>query len=630
MCGFAGFIGPGDRNDLQAMTHALSHRGPDDEGYFVDHELRVHLGHRRLAVIDQAGGHQPMANANETILVVFNGEIYNHLELRHDLEKSGYRFRSDHSDTEVLVHGYHAWREGLLDKLDGMFAFAIFDRQRKTLLLARDRLGEKPLYYAQFGDSFLFGSEISALKSHPYFRSEIAPLAVQKLLAYGFLPAPHSLYHGVMKLPHGHYFRFKIEDKYGALRAYWRFVIEPDQSQNDRALEPILTEQCRALILRAVEKRLVSDVPLGLFLSGGLDSAAIAAAASQLRPGQSLRGFTLGFRESSFDEREPARKVAQHLNIHHHECALHFDAAENLIPDVLKLIDEPSADASLIPTYLLSRFARQYATVALSGDGSDELFAGYGPFRALAPARLYQALIPRGLHRRLRRLADFLPISNRYMSFDFRLRRALIGLSNPQASWNPAWIGPLDVESLGDLLQEEITADNLYSEAIALWQRSDHLSDIDRTLEFYTNFYLPDNILAKTDRASMMNSLEVRAPFLDRDLIEFMRCLPSRWKYWHGERKYLLKHALASWLPKPILERRKQGFAIPQAQWLRQLPAPQNHTIPGVTSDPSWIQARWFEHRCGKRDHRLFLWCWLALQSYLASTESRFQEMGIE
>ena len=597
------------------MTAALRHRGPDGEGLYVDPQLPAYLGHRRLAIIDVAGGAQPMWNEDETIGVIFNGEIYNHVELRHQLLAHGHAFQSSHSDTEVLVHGYEEWGPALVDRLNGMFAFAVFDRNRKRLFLARDRFGEKPLYYCHHARGFVFASELSALALHPAVSRTLSRRALQKYFAYGYIPAPLALLDGCAKLPGGCYLTYDLDDAALAVKSYWRFRIEPDDSLCEKP-EAVLAEELRALFVQATKRRLISDVPLGIFLSGGIDSSGVLAGAAQQIDRHRILTFTIGFNEPSFDESDYARRVARSFGTRHHEEMLDLDAARALIPEVLQRLDEPLADPSIIPTFLLSRFTRRHVTVALSGDGGDELFAGYDPFKALGPARLYRYLVPRGLHRGLRRLADLIPISTRNMSLDFRLRRTLAGLSYPPEMWNPIWLAPVEPADFVELFQEPLRAEDLYDEAIALWNGGGSIGD--RTLEFYTNHYLQDDILMKVDRAAMMVSLESRAVFLDNDLVEFCRHLPYRFKYRNGTRKYLLKKALAPLLPKAVLARRKKGFGIPIAKWLRVMPefCPTAGRLDFMYAAP--IERRWAEHRGGQADHRLALWSFVALQQTIS------------
>ncbi|HET9904304.1 MAG TPA: asparagine synthase (glutamine-hydrolyzing) [Xanthobacteraceae bacterium] len=620
MCGIAGFAGPGDRDTLAAMTRALVHRGPDGEGFYQDPERAVFLGHTRLAIVDLAGGAQPMANEDESVYVVFNGEIYNHMELRRALIARGHRFRSDHSDTEVLVHGYEEWGADLPVRLNGMFAFAIYDRTRGRLFLARDRFGEKPLSYTARPGFFAFASETRAILAHPRASRSFDSRALQKYFAHGFLPAPHSAFEHCRRLPGGCHLTYDIASGATAVGRYWRFSLRPDESLT-QADDDRLAEELRALLIEAVRRRLMSDVPLGLFLSGGIDSSAVLAAATALLGRDAVETFTVGFTEPSFDESAQAREVAAALGARHHAQRLDLDGARDLIPEVLARMDEPLGDASLLPTSLLSAFTRRSVTVALSGDGGDELFAGYDPFKALAPAQVYHRLVPAPLHRTMRSLAGLLPISSANMSLDFKLRRALQGLSYPPALWNAVWLAPLEPAELADVFTRPLPAEELYEEVLAVWETGAGKDLVDRTLEFYTNFYLQDGILMKVDRAAMMHSLETRAIFLDNDLVAFCERLPHRFKIRRGARKYLLRRALRGLLPEAVLQRPKKGFGIPLAKWLRSVPAsPPLAPVSGVRMEA--VAARWQAHRAGRADHRLFLWSWLALQG-LAGPEAQ-------
>lgn len=616
MCGLAGFVGEGPDHVLREMVGTIAHRGPDGEGCWS--RDGVHLGHRLLSIIDRAGGDQPMWDAASEIGVVYNGEIYNHADLRRDLQARGHVFRTSHCDTEVLIHGWREWGADLPVRLNGMFAFAVFDRRARSLFIARDRFGEKPFYYAATPRAFVFGSEASALLAHPAVSRELSVRAAQKYMAWGYLPEPHSIYRDVAKLPAGHSLTLDVDTLAFRIAPYWRFTLEPDESLV-LADEARLADELRALIVQATRRRLVSDVPLGLFLSGGLDSSAILAGAAQTGPASPLKTFTIGFTDPSFDESAHARSVAAAFGAEHSEQILDAVAAANLLPRVLNRLDEPLADPSILPTWLLSRFTRQSVTVALSGDGGDELFAGYDPFRALTPSAIYARLMPRGLHKGLRRLAELLPRSTRNMSFDFKVRRALGGLSWPPPLWNPVWMAPADPDLIGEIFAAPLSADALYEEAIDLWDRGSGRTTIDRTLEFYTRFYLPNDILTKVDRATMLNSLESRAVFLDNDLVDFCRRLPHRFKYRDGQRKVLLRRAVSGWLTPQILNRPKKGFGMPVARWLRDWEAPSVDaaSAAAIGLDAPALDRRWAAHRAGERDDRLLLFAWASLAPHL-------------
>jgi len=613
VCGLHGFIGPGDESDLARMGAAIAHRGPDGAGATAFHEDAVFLGHRRLAIVDLADGAQPMSDKEETVWVAFNGEIYNHLELRDTLSQRGHVFRTDHSDTEVLIHGWKEWGEDLPQHLNGMFAFALWDLRTRSLFLARDRFGEKPLYWARQDGLFLFASELTALCAHRSFRAALDPLSIKKYFAYGFIPSPRAAYLNTHKLAPGSWLRF--ETTTGTLRhgTYWRYRVQPDP--NPPSLDEA-AEHVRHLLFQSVRRRLMSDVPLGLFLSGGIDSSAVAAAIGALGRTSDFDAFAIGFTETSFDESRHARRVADHLGTRLAVEMQDMGRAQNLISSVLDKLDEPLADASLIPTSQLSQFARRSVTVALSGDGGDELFAGYDPFLALRPAAVYHALVPRPMHRLFRCLADLLPISQKNMSLDFKLRRALQGLEYGPELWNPAWLAPLEAADIADLFNEPVRPEDLYSEAIDLWQGSDSPSAIDRSLEFFGNFYLSDGVLTKVDRASMAHGLEVRAVYLDNDLVDFVRRLPADYKMSGNRRKIVLKKALEGFLPDDILKRPKKGFGIPLQTWLNHVDL-DTRTCGQLTLDSKVVDARVTAHRAGRADHRLFLWSWRVLQPFL-------------
>jgi asparagine synthase (glutamine-hydrolysing) len=620
MCGLTGFVGGGGRTELEAMTAAIIHRGPDDAGFHIEPDHALHLGFRRLAIIDIAGGHQPMWNEDLSVCVLFNGEIYNQAELRAELLAAGHLMRSDHSDTEVLVHGYEEWGEDLPARINGMFAFVVWDRPRRRLFAARDRFGEKPFFYTARPGFFAFASELSALIRHPAVDRTIDQRSLQKFFAYGYIPAPNALYRDTRKLAGGCSLTLDLADFRLRERRYWRFAIDADEHAPDDRI-PKLAEELRALLDRAVVRRLVSDVPLGIFLSGGIDSSTVLALAAQHRSPASLDTFTIGFNEASFDETPYARAVAAAIGTRHHEQILDFDTARDLAAQVLTRLDEPSGDASIVPTYLLSAFARKTVTVALSGDGGDELFAGYDPFGALIPATWYDRLVPPPVHLLLRRMAGMLPRATTNMSLDFKLRRALMGLSYPPSVRLPVWMSPLEPARMGALFDAPMPMDELYSEAIEAWDHARATNPIDRTLEFFTNFYLQDDILAKTDRAAMMVSLEARAVFLDNDVVDFCARLPHGYKYRHGVRKFLLRRAAEGLVPDAVLKRPKKGFGIPLARWLRQMPpAPPLGAIPGLR--PAWIAERWSAARAGQEDERLLLWSWLSLQGIVGQNGS--------
>ncbi len=618
MCGIAGFAGLGSQQDIEKMTQALYHRGPDEGGFFHDPDKSVFLGHRRLSIIDLSDGRQPMQTLDGSLVITYNGEIYNHLELRQELEKKGHRFVSDHSDTEVLLHGYREWGRSLSEKLNGMWVFVLYDRQNNLLFASRDRFGKKPFFYTIQNKTFSFASELNALVRHTCVEARVSETGLKKYFAYGYIPAPGTVYKRIYKLPGGHNLVYHLASKELNIEKYWEFVIEPFDRIPENPEEQ-WGEQLRDLISKAVKRRLISDVPLGVFLSGGIDSSAVAAFASSFMGPGVLKTFSIGFTEDSFDESAFASRAASFIQSDHHSEVLSLERSRELLEQIASKLDEPMGDSSLLPTFLLSRTTRKQVTVALGGDGADELFAGYDPFHALKLARLYSKIMPRPVHKAIQLICSRLPVSHRNMSLDFKIKRTLRGLDWPEKLWNPVWLGPLSPIEIAELFNEPVDIEELYSEAIEQWDKCRQKNMVDQTLQFYTRFYLQDDILVKVDRASMMNSLEVRAPFLDKDLVDFVRKIPAAYKYRNGQTKYILKKALEGVLPKSILYRSKKGFGIPVGQWLKQPFFDLSPCLyPGIL-DPGFTRRARRAHLLDRQDNRAFLWNYWLLKTWQAA-----------
>lgn len=587
---------------MEKMTARIAHRGPDADGFFFRDGLG--LGHRRLSIIDLEGGAQPMISADGGHAIVFNGEIYNHAVLRKELEALGRRFFTDHSDTEVLLQAYLEWGDSFVHRLNGMWAFAIADLAAGTLFLSRDRFGKKPLYWFHRGDTFGFASELKSLLAHPLAPRSISPIAHAKFFAYALIPAPHSLVEGAWKLPAGCNMTVRPREA-PRINRYWTFRVEPEETT--RSWDDLAAE-LRHLLENAVRRRLVSDVPLGVFLSGGLDSSIVAALAAPLADGR-LRTFSVGFREPTFDESPFAAEVARFLQTEHLCEILDMGTARDLLPGLLAAVDEPQGDNSLLPTWLLSGFTRRHVTVALGGDGGDELFAGYDTFRGLRAADTYDRLVPRPLHAALRSLAGLLPTSHTNISLDFKIKRGMRGASYPRNVWNPVWLGALEPSCISEFCGVKLSVEELYSEAIEVWEESPAANLVDQTLQFYTRIYLQDGILAKVDRASMLHGLEARSPFLDIEVADFARRLPHRFKLHGSTTKALLKQAARGLLPDSIIDRKKKGFGTPVGAWFQQ------GAIAPVSDSP-FVRSRLAAHRAGTADERLFLWCQLAIEAW--------------
>ncbi|MFA6467194.1 MAG: asparagine synthase (glutamine-hydrolyzing) [Patescibacteria group bacterium] len=560
MCGIAGYLGQGSQEILEKMTNTLYHRGPDDKGFLLDKNLA--MGHRRLSIIDLSqAGRQPMTNEDGTVILILNGEIYNYRELRKQL-KGQHKFISQ-TDTEVIIHLYEELGAQVFSKLNGMFAIALYDKKTKKLILARDRFGKKPLYWGKFGESFLFASELKAFLKHPAFKKELNLEALNKYLQYEYIPTPHSIFKGVYKLEPGHYLEFDGQDikKY----KFWDINFEQSNISFGEALDRLDQE-----IDRATKIRLASDAPLGVFLSGGIDSSAIAYY-GQKNSQQKIKTFSIGFGEKSFDESNYARQVAKYLGTDHHEQILTAKDSLDFIPQIADLLDEPMADPSIVPTYLLSKFTKQEVTVALGGDGGDELFLGYDTFVAQRYADIYDS-VPYFIRSLIAKSVSSLPTSFSNISLDFKLKKFTKDFEGNSDYRHIRWLGSFDKPSRARLF-----SDNLWSDL----KNKNEFDDIDNYLKnisskdkykkliyLYQKTYLMDDILVKVDRASMFNALEVRAPFLDYQLADFVNSLPINFKLKNKNTKYILKKLMLGKLPDNIINRQKKGFGMPIADWL--------------------------------------------------------------
>lgn len=563
MCGITGILHKNAHavlpGVLQTCTGKLIHRGPDAEGYYL--KGPVGLGHRRLSIIDLGLGHQPMTTPDGRYTLVFNGEIYNYAEIRSELQQAGRVFKT-HSDTEVLLEGFVRWGEGVLHKLNGMFAFAVWDEEDKKLFVARDRFGKKPFYYWDGPKAFVFASELKAVAAHPDFSRELDIEALGYYFQHEYVPAPYSIFKGIRKLPAGHTLLW--ENNRLEIKKWWDVSLGPpcDLSEEEMAFELL------ARLDKAVATRLVSDVPLGVFLSGGIDSSSIVALMGRHRVADQIKTFSIGFNEASYDESGIARDVARRFGTDHHEEILTPQAMLDILPEVTDFMDEPFADYSIIPTFLLSRFTRQFVTVALGGDGSDEIFGGYPTFFAGTLADRFNRL-PSFFRRGLERLVSAWPVSDKDMSFEFKLKQFLYGAHFPPVLRNQVWLGAFHRQEMQTLFAAGLPVRDPLQLVADVMQSCPSSHPGDRMLYFYQKFYLEGDILVKTDRASMAASLEVRAPFLDVNLAEFVSKIPYRLKTKRGQTKIILKKALENILPEEVLARKKKGFGIPLAAWLK-------------------------------------------------------------
>jgi asparagine synthase (glutamine-hydrolysing) len=619
MCGIAGIAAldlerPVDPADVTPMLRTLQHRGPDDEG--VHCANGVAIGHRRLSIIDVAGGHQPLFGHRPSTSIVINGEIYNYRELRYALEQRGHRFATS-SDSEVVAHAYDAYGLEFLDRLDGMFALALWDDAEKRLVLARDRMGEKPLFYAVRNGLLLFASELSAILAHPAVDRTLDPVALSQYLALEYVPAPRSMIADVCKLMPAS----ALILERGAIRTTRYWSIDPVAKQPPMAY-PDAVDELRDLLASAVQSRLVSDVPLGIFLSGGLDSSTVAAFAA--RAG-ALETFSIGFTESSFDESSYARQVATYIGSHHHERIVTGDEMPDLVPRLGAWLDEPIGDASILPTAILSKFAREHVTVALGGDGGDELFAGYPMHQAHKIARIARAL-PDSLHGFARASARALPVSYTNFSASFKMLSFLRGAAAPAPFNHALWMSSFSPQEQRFLMtpsmaRDAAPADNAFAPITERWSESSRAPLLARATHLDATTYLPNDILTKVDRAAMASSLEVRAPFLARAVVEFAFSLPDAYRMKRLDGKRILKDAVHGLIPENVIRRPKKGFGMPVGAWLNGPLAPLLDDVLSADAlrdagifDAAYVARMIAEHRNGAADHRKPLWTLLVFE----------------
>ncbi len=651
MCGIAGVLSPRgvSAHDLRLMTNSLAHRGPDDEGIWIDEEAAIGLGHRRLSIVDLSpAGHQPMHSSSGRFLITFNGEIYNHTELRRELLDAGHKVGwRGHSDTETLLAGFDFWGiKETLGRASGMFAFGLWDRKQRTLTLARDRLGEKPLYYGrQHGPQspFLFASELKAFRQHPEFDPEIDREAIGLLVRYLDVPAPRSIYLGISKLPPGTLLTLGEGGQDPVIEAYWSGAeIARNGASNPIALSPDqAADELERILERAVGRQMMSDVPLGAFLSGGVDSSTVVAVMQKISP-QPVKTFTIGFNEKSYNEAEHAKEVARHLGTDHTELYVTAEQVMDVIPRLPTMYDEPFADPSQIPTHLVSALARQHVTVSLSGDGGDELFGGYDRYLLTATFWDKIAAIPMPLRAAAARILTLVSAST------------WTSLGDAAAAMIPRW---MQVARLGEKVHKGVpmlrseTLEELYEYMLTQWHDPASvvvgfvpesappmldapelagLNGVERMMAQDMLGYLTDDILVKVDRAAMAVSLETRMPLLDPEVVEFAWRLPLDLKIRGSTTKWILKKVLYRHVPPALIERPKMGFGIPVGDWLR---GPLRDWAEALVDErrlreegffhADAVRQSWSELLCGNPREQFKLWSILMFQSWLEAQRLR-------
>lgn len=636
MCGFAGVYSV-NQNSLNSeilskMSQKLAHRGPDDSGIWIDDSGTVGLAHQRLAVVDlTSAGHQPMQSSSNRFTIVFNGEIYNHQELRKQLD---YLNWNGQSDTETLLACIELWGlDETLDKINGMFSFSLWDDERKTIYLVRDRMGEKPLYYGWQGDSFLFGSELKSLKVHPNFQANIDKESLDLYFRYNYIPSPFSIYKDISKLPPGSVLSLNQGEKKIKICKYWSIPNEAARGFSDPLLGNVesIVDKLDNLIKKSIKQKIVSEVPLGAFLSGGIDSSVVVGIMQSLSS-KPVKTFTIGFEDKAFDEAQDAKLIAKYLGTDHHELYISIQDVIDTIPLLPNLYDEPFSDASQIPTYLVSKLTKEKVTVSLSGDGGDELFCGYN--RYTVTKNLWKKISVFPLF--IRQFISFLLLSTPLRVWD-----KFGDLSFISKKYNN--LG-LKIHKGAKVLHSQSLVE-LYENLLSNWKFSDILvlgsherrkldlstavnisdfSNIEKMMLWDMQSYLPDDILVKLDRATMGVSLEGRVPFLDHDLVEFSWRIPTEYKYRNKTSKWILRQVLYKYIPKKLIERPKSGFTLPLSEWLRgplkdwaeDLINVEKLNHDGIL-DAEVINKKWREHQAGKFDWSNQLWSVLMFQSWL-------------
>lgn len=641
MCGIAGFICPRASANgltlLHDMTRSLSHRGPDSEGFWQSRDGRVNLGHRRLAIIDLSpNGHQPMATADGRFVLSFNGEIYNFLDIREELEQAGQTFRSS-GDTEVLLYALARWGvESTLRKLNGMFAFALWDSAEKRLWLARDRFGEKPLYYGSQNGLFIFGSEMRVFEKHPDFRREVDPDILPSFLRFNYIPWPYSIFKGIRKLEPAHYLAIGPDGALRESKPYWRLydLLNEETEHSIDIRDQDVINHLERIMLKAVRQRMLSDVPLGAFLSGGIDSSTIVAL-MQAQSSRPIKTFTIGFWDPNYNEAEDAAKIAHHLGTDHHEHYLSSRECFDLIERLPQIYDEPFADSSQIPTTLVSQFTRRHVTVALSGDAGDELFGGYNRYvwgqrlwplmRALPNSvckfgrELVHGLEPDTWNQLFQTIDPFLPRRLRLRGGGEKLHKfaQALGAQDPDELYRifvSQWQEPrriaLGAKELRSLIEDPESCPK-------------GLDFVERMMFLDQMTYLPSDILTKVDRASMSTNLEARVPFLDNDVVHFAWSLPLSVKIRNKIGKWPLRQLLKRYIPENLFERPKAGFGVPVGDWMRgplrdwaEELLSEKRLSDGGYFDVKRVRAEWADHLAGRRKAQYRLWSILMFEGW--------------
>jgi len=601
MCGFVISIGNFSETELRQATQSISHRGPDDTQFYFDNRFKIKIGFNRLSIIDIDNGRQPFRSEDGNYVIAYNGEIYNAADLRKQLELNSVKFKTKNSDTEVFLKGYQFWGKSIFKKVDGMFAVAIIDYNKKKIIIARDKFGEKPIYYSRQKNGLLIGSELHIYQHFKDTNISLDYFSLKRYFIFSYVPAPNTIYKNIFKVKNSYYHEFNLTNFEQQKFRYNNFF-EINNSKIKGEPVDVLDD----LLRESVKSRLVTDQKIGLFLSGGIDSALIACYAKQLN--QDIESYTVSVKGETFDEIQKARNLSSYLNIKNHSVDLDKDKFANISDNILSKIDEPLGAPTFIPLYTVSKLASDNVKSVLSGDGGDEIFGGYEIFRYLKIFNLFKFFLNKKTSSLLELLLFFLPVSKKNLSLDFKIRRYIRGIKFPEAYRNTMFLSPISINELEEIFNEKIIIEDFFKDLQTFDEEHSKLNYFDKTLMYYVQYYLPDLVCARADRAGMLNSLEIRSPFLNPKILNFVLSRPSEEKADIFKAKKLLKNLLKRKLSNTYIDPKKTGFTFPIQSWLD---VNKIQKLELLNSEKLFEMKK--KHLNGKTEYRNFFYCLKAL-----------------
>ena len=603
MCGFVISIGNYSETEIRSATHSISHRGPDDTQFYFHERSKIKIGFNRLSIIDIDNGRQPFQSDDGNYVIAYNGEIYNAIDLRQKLEEKGVNFKTKNSDTEVFLKGYQFWGSDIFNKIDGMFAVAIIDYKKNKIILARDKFGEKPIYFSKQNNGLIVGSELSIFKSFKKIKVDLDRFALKRYFIFSFVPAPNTIYKNIFKVKNSFYTEFDLQNLNHKEFQYNNFL---DNSNYNFSGNPIDTLD--ELLYESVKSRLVTDQKIGLFLSGGIDSSIIATYAKELN--QDIESYTVSVKGETFDEAEKAKKLSSHLNIKNKSVDLDKNKFTLIANDILKKVDEPIGAPTLIPLFTVSQLAAENVKSVLTGDGGDEIFGGYEIFKYLKIFNMFKFFLNKKTSSILELLLFFLPVSKKNLSLDFKLRRYLRGIKFPKAYRDTMFLSPISIQDLEEMFNEKIILKDFFEDLEIFEEKNKKLNYFDKTLMYYVQYYLPDLVCARADRAGMLNSLEIRSPFLNPKILNFVLSRSNGEKADIFKTKKLLRNLLKKRLSNSHVDPKKTGFTFPIQSWL-DVNKVEN---PQILNSEKILQMKKM-HLSGKTEYRNFFYCLKALNN---------------